>query len=185
ICGNAIVDHAVGELCDDGNVSSGDECCGDCRSCPELAVARGTEEVEVTVEPIAPVPLDEEEPCPSELAVERLPEPARYRPAPLLVTPRPPAPLDVPFVEETGEIVPVWVMKDLEKNRAAAESAQQQARSEVRARRRLLEAQTLLNDDLMRAYETIFQLEQINADLHEYIGSACQQLPSGRSMALY
>lgn len=188
VCGNAIVDHAVGELCDDGNVSSGDECCGDCRSCPELAAPRATNEVAVNIEPmapIAPVPLDEEEPCPSEIAVERLPEPARYRPAPLIVTPRAPAPLDVPFVEETGEIVSLCAMEELEETRAAAESAQQQARSEVRARRRLLEAQTLLNEELMRAHDTIFQLEQINADLHEYIAGDCQRLPSGRSMALY
>jgi cysteine-rich repeat protein len=186
VCGNAIVDHAVGELCDDGNVSSGDECCGDCRSCPELAMPRGTNEIAVDIEPIAPRALEEEEPCPSALTAEKRPEPAHARPAPFIVTPRVPAPLlDEPRLEVTDDVLPAWVMHDLENVRADAASARQQARSEIRARRRLLQDQEILNKELLRALDRILEIEQINADLHDYIAGDCQRLPSGRSMALY
>ena len=43
MCGNGVVDQAVGEVCDDGNVVAGDACCGDCRPCPALARPVATE----------------------------------------------------------------------------------------------------------------------------------------------
>jgi cysteine-rich repeat protein len=185
VCGNAIVDYTVGELCDDGNVSSGDECCDDCRSCPDLAVPRGTTKITVHVEPIAPVPL-EAEPCPATLTTKERPEPARTRPAPLLAVERAPAPLlEEPRLEVTDDVLPAWVMHDLENARADAASAQQQTRAEMRARRRLLQDQKFLNEELLRAHDRILEIEQINAELHEYIAGDCQRLPSGRSMALY
>jgi cysteine-rich repeat protein len=186
VCGNAIVDYAVGELCDDGNVSSGDECCGDCRSCPELAVARGTTKIAVHIEPIAPLPLEEEEPCPSLAEVEKRPELARSRPAPLMVTPPAPAPLlEETRLEVTDDVLPPWVMHDLENARADAESAQQQVKAEMRARRRLLQNQQFLNEELLRAHDKILQIEQVNSELHQIIADDCQGLPSGRSKALY
>lgn len=52
VCGNGIVDDAVGEVCDDGNTASNDHCCSDCRSCPELATRPP---VPSSPEPQAPV----------------------------------------------------------------------------------------------------------------------------------
>jgi cysteine-rich repeat protein len=188
MCGNAIVDHAVGEVCDDGNTSSGDECCGDCRSCPELAVtrgSRGSEKIAVAIEPIALI-ASEEEPCPVMDAVDNPPAPSHSLPAPLLVRPRAPTPLlDEPRLEETGEVLPPWVMRVLEEARAETENALHRARSEVQARRRLVQAQALLNEELLRAHDMIAEIEQINADLHQYIAGECQQLPSGRGIALH
>jgi cysteine-rich repeat protein len=185
VCGNAIVDYAVGELCDDGNVSSGDECCGDCRSCPELAVARGTTKIAVHIEPIAPLPVKEEEPCPPTIAEAQRPEPAHTRPAPLMDTPPAPAPLlEEPRLAVTEDVLPAWVMHDLENARADAESAQQRLRDELRARRRLLQDHQFLNEELLRAHDTILQIEQVNANLHQHIANDCQGLPNGRSIEL-
>lgn len=185
VCGNAIVDYSVGEFCDDGNVSSGDECCGDCRSCPEQAMARGATKIAVHIEPIAPLPFEEEEPCPPVIAEAQRRDPSRARPTPLMDTPPVPAPLlEEPRLAVTDDILPAWVMHDLENARADVASAQQRLRDELRARRRLLQDQQFLNEELLRAHDTILQIEQVNANLHQYIANDCQGLPSGRSMAL-
>jgi hypothetical protein len=69
----------------------------------------------------------------------------------------------------------------LERARSAAKEAEKRLQSEKRTRRRLKKAQEHLAEELKRAQETVAQLEQINAELHQYVADECQQITSGRS----
>ena len=203
VCGNGIVDHTVGEVCDDGNIEPGDQCCGDCRSCPGLAVLPLAEYSDLDIERAIADAL----PCHSGSAsvlssagimlaslVPRVLAPHRSVPAPLLTMAPAPAPL-LPApplagssIEELSiedmSVTPAWLAAALEQARTIAKEAEKRLKSEKRKHKRLKEAQVQVADEVQRLQQTVAQLEQINAELHQYVAAECQQIKNGRSEAL-
>lgn len=210
LCGNAIVDHAVGEVCDDGNTDPDDQCCSDCRSCPDRAVmplagapapsiehtrsaalpCRAATPMQATQPPRSPVwrplsPVDVGSLL-TDLLLPQAEPPESTIPAPLQFISFPPLLLEPPLFQAgiSGTDPPAWIRHEVEHMRATAEELQQRLRSRARANRQLQQAEALLSEELQHARDMIAQLEQINAELHQYVASECQQLPRGRTDGL-
>jgi hypothetical protein len=88
-----------------------------------------------------------------------------------------------PFTGYT-DVTPAWLTAALKQARTVARKAEKRLRSEKRKRTRLKEAQAHVAEELQRAQQTVTQLEQINAELHQYVADECQQITNGRSSKL-
>ena len=211
LCGNAIVDHAVGEVCDDGNTDPDDQCCSDCRSCPDRAVmplagtpapiiehtrsaalpCRAAKPMQATQPPRSPA---WRRPSPvgigsllTDLLLPQAEPPESTTPAPLQFMSLPaPFSLEPPLFQAdiSGSDPSAWIRHEVAHMRATAEELQQRLRSRARAHKQLQQAEALLSEELQHARDMIAQLEQINAELHQYVASECQLLPHGRTDGL-
>jgi hypothetical protein len=101
-------------------------------------------------------------------------------PAPAL-----PDPSQADSTTRDTNVTPAWLAAALEQARSAAKEAETRLKSEKRKRRRLKKIQAQLAEELQRTLQTVAQLEQVNAELHQYVAAECQQIKSnGRSTGL-